>query len=175
MIDLGNYKDYFSEKVGQILTAAIDESKKRQHSHLAVEHLFIAFSRIEKEFFRDVLFDLGLDPQAVLQQVDRYLTSSVEYLGVGMHVTAATKNILRLAWKEAQHGGRKLIESSDLFIAFFQDEATVPSKIFNDLGVNSSRVLQTVSWRSGLLEREKGKTKSFAEVKHYKRRKRWLT
>jgi len=27
MIDLGNYKDYFSDRVGEILTQAIEESK----------------------------------------------------------------------------------------------------------------------------------------------------
>ena len=41
MIDLGNYKDYFSEKVGEILNQAVEESKKRQHGNLGVEHLFI--------------------------------------------------------------------------------------------------------------------------------------
>ena len=164
MIDLGNYKDYFSEKVGQILNAALEESKKRQHSHLGVEHLFLAFSKMEETFFRDVLFDLGLDPQVVLKQVDRYLESSVEYLGVGMHVTAATKNILRLAWKEAQHVGRKLIESSDLFIAFFQEEGSIPSQVFSDLGIDSNRVLQTVSVKARVLEEEKEKYKKKFEL-----------
>ena len=164
MIDLGNYKDYFSEKVGQILNAALEESKKRQHSHLGVEHLFLAFSKEEETFFRDVLFDLGLDPPVVLKQVDRYLESSVEYLGVGMHVTAATKNILRLAWKEAQHVGRKLIESSDLFIAFFQEEGSIPSQVFSDLGVDSNRVLQTVSVKARVLEEEKEKYKKKFEL-----------
>lgn len=164
MIDLGNYKDYFSDKVGQILNVALEESKKRQHGHLGVEHLFLAFSKVEETFFRDVLFDLCLDPQVVLRQVGRYLESSVEYLGVGMHVTAATKNVLRLAWKEAQHVGRKLIESSDLFIAFFQEEGSIPSQVFNDLGVNSNRVLQTVSVKARVLEEEKEKYKKKFEL-----------
>jgi len=29
MIDLGNYKDYLSEKVGKILTVAMEDSKKK--------------------------------------------------------------------------------------------------------------------------------------------------
>ncbi len=164
MIDLGNYKDYFSDRVGQILTAALEESKKRQHGHLGVEHLFLAFSQVEETFFRDVLFDLGLDPQVVIRQIDRYLSSSVEYLGVGMHVTAATKNILRLAWKEAQHVGRKLIEASDLFIAFFQEEGSIPAQIFSDLGVDSNRVLQTVSVKARVLEEEQEKYKKKFEL-----------
>jgi len=164
MIDLSNYKDYFSEKVGEILNIAIEESKKRQHGHLGVEHLFLAFSRVEGTFFRDVMFDLGLDPQVVLKHVDQHLNSSVEYLGVGVRVTPATKNVLRLAWKEAQHFGRKLIESSDLFIAFFQEEGVIPVKIFSDLGVDSNRVLQTVILKARVLEEEREKYKKKFEL-----------
>ncbi|MBW1853966.1 MAG: Clp protease N-terminal domain-containing protein [Deltaproteobacteria bacterium] len=59
MIDLGNYKDYFSEKVGEILNQAVEESKKRQHGNLGVEHLFIAFSRVEDTFFKEVMSELA--------------------------------------------------------------------------------------------------------------------
>jgi len=169
MIDLGNYKDYFSEKVGEILNQAVEESKKRQHGNLGVEHLFIAFSRVEDTFFKEVMSELGLNPQVVLEHVERSLASSVEYLGVGMRVTSDTKNILRLAWKEAQHFGRKLIESSDLFIAFFQIEGGTTEKVFSSLGVESDRVLQKVSQRVRILEKEKEKyEKKFELPAHLK-------
>lgn len=164
MIDLGNYKDYFSEKVGEILNLAMEESKKRQHGNLGVVHLLLAFSRVEDDFFREVMFDLGLDPHVVLKHLERYLTSSAEYFGVGMRVNPATKNILRLAWKEAQHSGRKLIETSDLFIAFFQAEEGITAKLFSDLGVDSDRVLQTVTQKVRILEREREKYKKKFEL-----------
>ena len=169
MIDLGNYKDYFSEKVGEILNQAVEESKKRQHGNLGVEHLFIAFSRVEDTFFKEVMSELGLDPQVVLEHVERSLASSVEYLGVGMRVTSDTKNILRLAWKEAQHFGRKLIESGDLFIAFFQIEGGTTAKAFSSLGVESDRVMQVISQRVRSLEKEREKyEKKFELPAHLK-------
>jgi ATP-dependent Clp protease ATP-binding subunit ClpA len=164
MVDLGNYKDYFSEKVGEILNLAIEESKKRQHAHLGVEHLLIAFSRVEDALFREVMFDLDLDPKVVLKHVEKSLTSSVEYLGVEMRVTPDTKNILRLAWKEAQHSGRKLIESSDLFVAFFQVEGGITEELFSELGVDSNRVLQTVTQKVKFLEREREQYKKKFEL-----------
>jgi ATP-dependent Clp protease ATP-binding subunit ClpA len=169
MIDFGNYKDYFSEKVGEILNQAVEESKKRQHGNLGVEHLFIAFSRVEDTFFKEVMSELGLDPQVVLEHVERSLASSVEYLGVGMRVTSDTKNILRLAWKEAQHFGRKLIESGDLFIAFFQIEGGTTAKAFSSLGVESDRVMQVISQRVRILEKEREKyEKKFELPAHLK-------
>lgn len=169
MIDLGNYKDYLSDRVGKILTVAIDESKKRRHSHLGVEHIFLAFSTVENTFFREVMHDLNLDPQVVLKHMKQYLDSSIEYLGVGIRVTSATKNILRLAWKEAQQFGRKLIEPSDLFIAFFQEDGGVPAKIFNDLGVDNNRVLQTIILKVRVLEKEREKyAKKFELPAHLK-------
>ena len=169
MIDLGNYKDYFSEKVGEILNQAVEESKKRQHGNLGVEHLFIAFSQVEDTFFKEVMSGLGLNPQVVLEHVERSLASSVEYLGVGMRVTSDTKNILRLAWKEAQHFGRKLIESSDLFIAFFQIEGSIATEVFSSLGVERDRVLQVVSQKVRIQEREREKyEKKFELPAHLK-------
>ena len=169
MIDLGNYKDYFSEKVGEILNQAVEESKKRQHGNLGVEHIFIAFSRVEDTFFKEVVSELGLNPQVVLEHVERSLASSVEYLGVGMRVTSDTKNILRLAWKEAQHFGRKLIESSDLFIAFFQIEGSIAAEVLSSLGVERDSVLQVVSQRVRIQEREREKyEKKFELPAHLK-------
>lgn len=164
MIDLGNYKDYLSDRVGEILTLAIEESKKRQHGHLDVEHLIIAFSRVEGSFFKEVMDELGLDAQVVLHRIEESLASSAEYLGVGMRVTLATKNILRLAWKEAQHGGRKLIEPTDLCIAFFQVEGGVVEKIFNGLGVETDKVVHTVTLKARLLEKEKEEHKKKFEL-----------
>jgi ATP-dependent Clp protease ATP-binding subunit ClpA len=155
--------------VGEILNQAVEESKKRQHGNLGVEHLFIAFSRVEDTFFKEVMSELGLDPQVVLEHVERSLASSVEYLGVGMRVTSDTKNILRLAWKEAQHFGRKLIESSDLFIAFFQIEGGTTAKAFSSLGVESDRVVQVISQRVRILEKEREKyEKKFELPAHLK-------
>jgi ATP-dependent Clp protease ATP-binding subunit ClpA len=134
-----------------------------------VEHLFIAFSHVEDTFFKEVISELGLDPQVVLEQVERSLASSVEYLGVGMRVTSDTKNILRLAWKEAQHFGRKLIESGDLFIAFFQIEGGTTAKAFSSLGVESDRVMQVISQRVRILEKEREKyEKKFELPAHLK-------
>jgi ATP-dependent Clp protease ATP-binding subunit ClpA len=104
-----------------------------------------------------------------LEQVERSLASSVEYLGVGMRVTSDTKNILRLAWKEAQHFGRKLIESGDLFIAFFQIEGGTTAKAFSSLGVESDRVMQVISQRVRILEKEREKyEKKFELPAHLK-------
>ncbi|MBW1839214.1 MAG: ATP-dependent Clp protease ATP-binding subunit [Deltaproteobacteria bacterium] len=86
-----------------------------------------------------------------------------------MRVTSDTKNILRLAWKEAQHFGRKLIESSDLFIAFFQIEGSIATEVFNSLGVERDRVLQVVSQKVRIQEREREKyEKKFELPAHLK-------
>jgi ATP-dependent Clp protease ATP-binding subunit ClpA len=164
MIDLGNYKDYLSEDAGKILSLAIEESKKRDHSHLGVEHLFIAFSQREETFFQEVMREIDLDPRVILKQVDQCLASSVEYMGAGMRVTSGTKNILKLAWREAQHFGRKLIEASDLFVAFFQDEGSIPVRILSEMGVDSDRVLKTVTLKVRVLEKEREKYKKKFEL-----------
>ncbi len=54
MIDLSNYKEYLSDKAHQVLTSAIEESQRRQHYYLGVEHIFLALMEVEANLFTDI-------------------------------------------------------------------------------------------------------------------------
>jgi len=73
MLDLTNYRDYLSEKAHQVLSIAINESKKRKHNYLGVEHIFLAFTKVESEFFNEVIKELNLDPKFVIGFLKQHL------------------------------------------------------------------------------------------------------
>ncbi|MFQ5441124.1 MAG: AAA family ATPase [Thermodesulfobacteriota bacterium] len=145
MTDLKEIRDRLSDKARRILDVAIEESKNRQHYYLGVEHLFIAFSIVEKKFFREVMEDLNLDNDHVISFLNEHLNISRQYIGFGLKIPPATKNVFRLAREEAHRWGRDELDSTDLFIAIFQENHSLPSKVFRSFGLDPDYVMRRIA------------------------------
>ncbi|MBI5560145.1 MAG: ATP-dependent Clp protease ATP-binding subunit [Deltaproteobacteria bacterium] len=147
MTELDELKEHLGPRAQQVFEAAIEESKKRQHYYLGVEHLFVAFSKVEEKFFRDVMDDLNLDINHVINFLNEHLNVSRQYIGLGLKVPPATKNIFRLARDEAHRWGRDEVDSTDLFMAIFQENHSLPAKIFRSFGLDSDYVMRRITVR----------------------------
>ena len=145
MIDLSNYKDYLSEKAHRVLTSAIEESQKRQHYYLGVEHIFLAIVEIEPGLFADLAGKLNLSPNKVVHSLEEYLGGSKQITGGGMKVPPSTKTIFKLAWDSAIHSGRKVIETTDLLKAIFQEGHNIPVRVLRNMGVEPGAITRLIS------------------------------
>lgn len=144
MIDLSHYRDRLSDSGYRVLAQAIEESQRRHHYYLGVEHIFLAFSKVEMAFFEQIVGELRLDSQKVLHALNEYLNVCKQYLGGGMKVPLPTKTMFKAAWDEAQKRGRTYIDGVDLFLAIFQDREGIPAKIMEDFGVTPDSVVREI-------------------------------
>ncbi|MCK4738752.1 MAG: ATP-dependent Clp protease ATP-binding subunit [Deltaproteobacteria bacterium] len=147
MTELDNYKDKLTPKAQALLDLAVEESKKRQHYYLGAEHLFIAFAVIEDTFFKEVMDDVNLDIYHVLNFLDEHLNISRQYVGLGLKIPPATKNIFNLASEEAKRWGRTEIETTDIFMAIFQENQSLPAKIFKSFGLDPDFIIRRMTVR----------------------------
>ncbi|MCK4846755.1 MAG: ATP-dependent Clp protease ATP-binding subunit, partial [Deltaproteobacteria bacterium] len=145
MTDLNGFRDKLTPGAERVLDFAIEESKKRQHYYLGVEHIFLAFAKLEESFFREVMKDLNLDMYHVLNFLNEHLNISNKYTGKGLKVLPATNNLFRLAATEAERSSRTEIDSTDLFMAIFQDDQSLPSKIFRSFGLDPDYVVRRIT------------------------------
>ncbi|MBI5453512.1 MAG: hypothetical protein HY956_02680, partial [Deltaproteobacteria bacterium] len=97
MTELEDIKEKLTPAARKVLEAAIEESKTRQHYYLGVEHLFLAFAKVEENFFREVMEDLNLDVFHVINFLNEHLNVSRQYIGLGLKIPPATRNVFRLA------------------------------------------------------------------------------
>jgi len=164
MLDLTEYKEYISDRAFQMLTLAAEESKKRKHYYLGIEHIFLAFIKVEGTFFYEIVSDLNLDPKSIIHVLDGYLNVSKQYLGVGLKVPPVTKNIFKIAWEEAQRFGRDLIEPVDIFAAIFQSKEGIPIKIFKGFGIEPDTILQLIIIKAKNLNKKDGDLKRKFEL-----------
>jgi ATP-dependent Clp protease ATP-binding subunit ClpC len=152
MIDLSNYKDYLSEKAHRVLTSAIEESQKRQHYYLGVEHIFLALMEVESGLFADLAGKLNLSPKKVIHSLEEYMDGSKQILGGGMKVPPSTKTIFKLAWDSAINANRKVIETTDLLKAIFQEGHNIPVRILKGMGVEPNAITRLISLQTRTFE-----------------------
>ena len=145
MTELDDIKEKLSPAARRVLETAIEESKHRQHFYLGVEHLFLAFAKAEEVFFREVMEDLNLDAYHVINLLNEHLNISRQYIGFGLKIPPATKNVLRLAREEAQRWGREELDATDIFIAIFQENHSLPAKVFRSFGLDPDYVMRRIA------------------------------
>jgi ATP-dependent Clp protease ATP-binding subunit ClpC len=152
MIDLSNYKDYLSEKAHKVLASAIQESQKRQHHYLGVEHIFLAITEVESNLFSEIAEKLNFSPREVVLSLREYLNTSKQIWGGGMKVPPSTKTIFKLAWDSAINSGRKVIETTDLLKAIFQEGQNIPVRILKGMGVEPHAATRVISVETKVLD-----------------------
>lgn len=136
-----------SERCFRVLTRAVEESQRRQHYFLGVEHLFVALMEVERELFAELADHLKLPLDLVEDAMQTQMHTSRQYLGVGMRIPSDTKGVFRLAWEEAQKHGRNLIETVDLLCAILKEAESTPSRILISFGITPDEALEWISGR----------------------------
>ncbi|MBI5681648.1 MAG: ATP-dependent Clp protease ATP-binding subunit [Deltaproteobacteria bacterium] len=152
MFEIEGIRERLTPTASRLLDDSIQQSQKRQHYYLGVEHIFISFANIETVFFHELLTDLNLDAKQILSFVNEHLNISRQYVGVGLKVPPATKTLFKLAWEEAQRWDRDVIDSTDLFAAIFMDTNSLPVKIFRGFGIEPESVIRAVNIRIRSIE-----------------------
>ena len=141
MMEISFYREKLSESGHRMLNTSIEESQRRHHYYLGLEHLFIAFAEQEKTLFQELMAAIGLNVEAVLYSVNEHLNISRQYLGVGLKVPPATKQVFRVAWETAQRNRRSQIDAADLFLGIFHEVHSIPARILKSYGVDPSVAL----------------------------------
>lgn len=154
MIDLSRYQNKMSDRCFRVLTRAVDESQRRQHFFLGIEHLFLALLEIEHDLFKEMAEDVRLPLDLVDEAVQAQMHTAKQYLGVGMRIPSDTKLVFKHAWEEAQKRGRNLIQSADLLAAMFRDDQSLPARTLMSFGVSPDEVQEWL--RSRHRERKSG-------------------
>jgi ATP-dependent Clp protease ATP-binding subunit ClpA len=118
---------------------------------LTSEHLFVAVAHVDWSLFRDVLRDVGVNPNAVLAAVEEQLRLMPSG-GGELRASPTAKLVCRLAVQQAIRAGRQAIEPTDLFLALFDERRGVTAAIFRRQGIDPDVVIARLQARARELE-----------------------
>ena len=166
MIDLEIYTDKIAESGRRIIRKAYEEARSRDHNQLSPEHVFLSIAEVERPFFNEVMQSLNLDPQVVLQALETKLGQR-DYLGRGMKISESLRTLLSNGLKHAHERGRRLIESTDLFVAMFKDVHSFPVELLRRLGADREMVTQKIQTRVRSHEEKEEKYRRRYELPPY--------
>ena len=69
--------DIAQSKIGEsaqrVVDRAVEETRRRDHTMLTNEHIFLAFAQVEWDTFAQVMRDLELNPHEILQALEEHL------------------------------------------------------------------------------------------------------
>src|SRR5688572_18185916 len=145
---------------------AYEESRRRDHNQLAPEHVFVALSDLERNFFNELMQSLNVDPQTVASSLEQRLTAR-EYLGRGMRMSDQLRILLKNALDRARQRGRRTIDATDIFFALFQDRNSAPVDILRRLGAEPEIVQEKISQRVRSREEREEKYRRRYELPPY--------
>ncbi len=131
MSDFGVPPIRLGESAEKVLDRAIWEVRDRGHSNVTNEYLFLAFISVERDLFYEAMKDLKVDTAEITQKVEEYI-SKTSSPGKGKEITVGSdvRYVMKLALHHADQWGRKIIESTDIFLAILDDSQGVVYRAF---------------------------------------------
>ncbi|MDT5061931.1 MAG: ATP-dependent Clp protease ATP-binding subunit ClpC [Acidobacteriota bacterium] len=167
MIDLGAYKDKFSDSGQRILEGALNESRRRDQNYVAVEHILKALADEEADLFNATMRDLAVDPHSVRGMIEKRLEMSRQHVGKGFRIAPDTTDLFKRSMERARAQGRKTIEATDIFTALSQDERGLFVEVLRGFGATPEAVVENVRSRVHLREQEDEQYKKKFELPPY--------
>ena len=143
MLDLEIFTDKMAESGRRLIRKSYDEANLRRHNQFAAEHVLFSLSRTERSFFNEVMQSLNLDPQVVLEALEKQLTQLGDS-SRGIKMSESFRMLLSNALKQAHENNRRAIESIDLFTAIFKDRKGGCSQLFQQLGATPEVIIQKI-------------------------------
>lgn len=149
-IDLGVYKDRFTESGGRILDKAAEWSRQDK-CIISVAHIINGIATEEADFFATAMRDLSLDPEAVKEVAERSMDVAPKNPREGVRIAPETIDLFKRSMELARSLGRKTISTSDLLLAASRYENPFSAMLKNlgaDMEVAAERVEMVVRERA---------------------------
>ena len=136
--------DRIGESAQRVMDRAVEESRRREHAIVAIEHLFLALAQLEWDTFSHVMQDLEVNPHVILDALEEHLQLLPTLPGGERRLAPTMKIVFKLAFVRASHAGRT-IASSDLFSAILEESHGVPLSIVRRHGVSPDMFVSRIT------------------------------
>ncbi|MGD9118014.1 MAG: AAA family ATPase [Dehalococcoidia bacterium] len=135
-------QERFTEQAQEALAASQELVREYKHSQWDVEHILLALLRQEKGLVGDIFAELGVDLEAVRQEVAAALekTPKVSYDTGQLYATPRIANLIKAADEEAKRLKDEFIGTEHLLIAIASEQKGEAAEILKRLGIDQEKV-----------------------------------
>jgi ATP-dependent Clp protease ATP-binding subunit ClpC len=135
-------QERFTEQAQEALAASQELVREYKHSQWDVEHILLALLQQEKGLVGDIFAELGVDLEAVKQEVAAALekTPKVSYDTGQLYATPRIANLIKAADEEAKRLKDEFIGTEHLLIAIAGEQKGEAAEILKRLGIDQEKV-----------------------------------
>ncbi|MBA7653513.1 ATP-dependent Clp protease ATP-binding subunit ClpC [subsurface metagenome] len=135
-------QERFTEQAQEALAASQELVRQYQHSQWDVEHILLALLQQEKGLVGDIFAELGVDLEAVKQEVATALekTPKVTYDTGQLYATPRIANLIKTAGEEADRLKDEFIGTEHLLIAIAGEQKGEAAEVLKRLGIDQEKV-----------------------------------
>lgn len=145
-----------NQELQDILNAAYQEAKHRNHEYLTAEH--VLFAALHFDGARTILFECGLEPDAIRQEVDSYLNEKIPKTKKKEPVQSlGFQHVLERAILHTEFSSKGEVDIGDVLVSLYDEEQSYGSYLLKKAGLERIVLLEVVSHGSF---QSKGKTLS---------------
>ncbi|HEY92510.1 MAG TPA: AAA domain-containing protein [Dehalococcoidia bacterium] len=140
-------QERFTEQAQEALATSQELVRHYHHSQWDVEHILLALLQQEKGLVGDILRELGVDVEAVKQQVEAVLEKSPRTAyegGVQIYATPRITQLLQAAVGEADRLKDEFIGTEHLLIAMAGEQKGEAASILHRLGIDQEKVYRAL-------------------------------
>jgi len=139
-------QERFTEQAQEALALSQELVRHYRHSQWDMEHILLALLQQEKGLVGDILRELGIDVEAVKQQVEAVLEKSphLAYEGAQIYATPRITQLLQSAAAEADRLKDEFIGTEHLLIAIAGEERGEAAGILKSFGVDQEKVYRAL-------------------------------
>lgn len=146
MYDFDVSENRVEESAQRVADKAVEESQVRNHAQVSNEHIFFAFAQVEWDTFSRLMYDLGLNPHEIIQELEEKLKALPKLANrQKLEVSPTTKLTFRLALHQATQASRTVIGATDLFAAVFEDGQGDTASIFNRRNIKAQTIIERIA------------------------------
>ena len=136
-----------SDELKQTINNAIEDTQRRRHEYLTLEHLLLAL--LEDESASKVLTGCGADIDAVRADLEEFLEDSMDEVPeddeLTTHQTIGVGRVLQRAVLHVQGAGKREVTGANLLVAIFAEPESNAAFILQSHGVTRRDVTLYIS------------------------------
>ncbi len=145
-----------NQELQDILNAAYQEAKQRNHEYLTAEH--VLFAALHFDGARTILFECGLEPDAIREEVDSYLNDKIPKTKKKEPIQSlGFQHVLERAILHTEFSSKGEVDIGDVLVSLYDEEQSYGSYLLKKAGLERLVLLEVVSHGS---YQGKGKTLS---------------
>ncbi len=139
-------QDRFTEQAQEVLAASQELVRRYRHSQWDVEHVLLALLEQPNGLTAEILKELGVEAQAVKQQVEKALdrTPKVAYEGAQIYGTPRVARLLENAATEADRLKDEFIGTEHLLIAIAAESRGEATATLRGFGIDQEKIYQAL-------------------------------